>query len=53
MLKIELLKMLIDHKNTSVFFQTVSSNVFLKFFLQMDPIPMRKKQLLRISSSRF
>ena len=28
-------------------------NVFLKFFLQMNPIPMRKKQLLSISSVRF
>ena len=28
-------------------------NVFLKFCLQMNPIPMRKKQLLSISSSRF
>ena len=28
-------------------------NVFLKFFLQMNPIPMRKKQLLSISSSCF
>ena len=27
--------------------------VYLKFFLQMNPIPMRKKQLLSIRSSRF
>ena len=38
-LKLELLKMLIDHKNASVFFQAV----FLRFFLQINPIPMRKK----------
>ena len=52
-LKLELLKMLIDHKNTSVFFQAVSGKSSWSFSYRWTQYQWEKKQLLSISSSRF
>ena len=52
-LKLELLKMFIDHKNASVFFQAVSGMSSWSFSYRWTKYQWEKKQLLSISSSRF
>ena len=52
-LKLELLKMFIDHKNTSVFFQAVSGMSSWSFSYRWTQYQCEKKQLQSISSSRF
>ena len=47
-LKLELLKMLIDHKNTSVFFQAVSGMSSWSFSYRWTQYQWEKKQLLSI-----
>ena len=52
-LKLELLKMLVDHKNTSIFFQAVSGMFSWSFSYRWTHYQWEKKQLLSISLSRF
>ena len=48
-----IIKNLVDHKKRFGFLPSSLWKVLLKFFLRANPIPISKKNLIRISSLRF